>query len=151
MHRAGIRLIFQILFGCFANVVNNTIKIKKCFSQLLENVFCLSCHEIEQRHRWISSKPNIFSMGGLRIEAALTSTAPHCSPAVQHWSLCVFWCTGPECDVISLLRQRRQARSPPPGHRPLTWTRALYVIITERLSQTSSVAYGKFKLSGEKV
>lgn len=35
---------------------------------------------------------------------------------------CVFWCTGPECDVISLLRQKRQARSPPPGHRPLTWT-----------------------------
>lgn len=45
----------------------------------------------------------------------LTSTPTHWSPAVQHWSLCVFWCTGPECDVVSLPRQKRQAQSPPPG------------------------------------
>lgn len=93
----------------------------------------------------------MFSMGALFIEAAVISPAPHWSPAVQHWSLCVFWCTGPECDVISLLRQKRQARSPPPGHWPLTWTGALYVIITECLSQTSTVAYGKSKSSREKL
>lgn len=90
-------------------------------------------------------------MSALLTEAASTSTATRWSPAVQHWSLCVFWCTGPECDVISLLRQKRQARSPPPGHRPLTWTGALYVIITEWLSQTSSVAYGKSRSSREKL
>lgn len=84
-------------------------------------------------------------------EAALTSTATHWSPAVQHWSLCVFWCTGPECDVISLLRQKRQARSPPPGHWPLTWTGELYVIMTEWLSQTSSVDYSKSKSSVKKL
>lgn len=93
----------------------------------------------------------MFFTRALLIAAAITSTATHWSPAVQHWSLCVFWCTGPECDVISLLRQKRQARSPPPGHRPLTWTGPLYVIITEWLSQTSSVAYGKSKSSREKL
>lgn len=94
---------------------------------------------------------HIFFMRALFIEAALTCTATHWSPAVQHWSLCVFWCTGPECDVISLLRQKRQAQSPPPGQWPLTWTGALYVIITECLTQTSSVAYGKSKSSREKL
>lgn len=93
----------------------------------------------------------MFFFRALLIEATSTSTATHWSPAVQHWSLSVFWCTGLECDVISLLRQKRQARSPPLGHWPLTWTGALYVIITEWLSQTSSVAYGKSKSSREKL
>lgn len=85
--------------------------------------------------RWIFTKQNMFSIRALLTEAASTGAASHWSPAVQHWSLCVFWCTGPECDVISLLRQKRQARSPPSGHRPLSWTAALYVIITERHRQ----------------
>lgn len=94
----------------------------------------------------------MFSIRALLTEAASTSSAAtHWSPAVQNWSLCVFWCTGPECDVISLLRQKRQARSPPSGHRPLTWTGALYAIITELLRQTSSVAYGKSRSSRKKV
>lgn len=84
---------------------------------------------------WFFTKQNMFSVRALLTEAASTGAASHWSPAVQHWSLCVFWCTGPECDVISLLRQKRQARSPPSGHRPLTWTAALYAIITERHRQ----------------
>lgn len=61
----------------------------------------------------------------------LDHAATRWSPAVLHWSLCVFWCTGPECDVISLLRQKRRACSPPSGHWLLTWTRgAVCVIIT---------------------
>lgn len=93
----------------------------------------------------------MFFMRALLIQAALTSKATHWGPAVRHWSLCVFWCTGPECDVISLLRQKRQARSPPPGHWPLSWTGALYVIITEWFSQTSLVAYRTSNSSREKV
>lgn len=93
----------------------------------------------------------MLSIRALFTEAASTSTATHWCPAVQHWSLCVFWCTGPECDVISLLRQKRQAWSPPSGHWPLSWTWALYAIITEWLRQTSSVAYGKSKSSRKKL
>lgn len=93
----------------------------------------------------------MFSIRASLTEAASTSAATHRSPAVQHWSLCVFWRTGPECDVISLLRQKRQARSPPSGHRPLSWTGALYATITEWLRQTSSVAYGNSKSSSKKL
>lgn len=121
---------------------------RRCLPQLLETLSCIhQRHQVWKHRRWIAPKQNMFSTTALLAEAASTSAPTHRSPAVQHWSLCVFRRTGPECDVISLLRQKRQARSPPSGHRPLTWTGALYAIITERLRQTSSVAHGKSKSS----
>lgn len=89
-----------------------------------------------------------FFIWAVLIEEALTSQEIYWSPAVQHWSCCVFWCTGPECDVISLLRQERQARPPPSGHWPLTWTESLYVIITGLVRRAQLTI--ELKSSGEK-
>lgn len=138
------------------NVVNNTVGMQHwdlCFScwKIVSHIGRWNQVEIWKHCRWLSPKQNMLTIRALFTEAASTSTATHWCPAVQHWSLCVFWCTGPECDVISLLRQKRQARSPPSGHWPLSWTWALYAIIAEWLRQTGSVAYGKSKSRRKKL
>lgn len=124
MPHIEIGLVFQIFqFRCVLECCKRYLgdKSRSSWLQLVEQnekkyFFSETLQTLQVN---FSQRKACFPLTSPFTEAASTRAAAHWSPAVLHWSFCVFWCTGPECDGISLLRQKRQARSPPSGHWPL--------------------------------
>lgn len=147
MSSTGIRFKIQLLcFDCVYMLL---------WMKLSRQITNLCYHYCSNWKGWMRA----LQMETTRVKFNQTREFSHDSPAlsdilkpaqppigVQLFSIdpsVFFWRTGPECDVVSLPRQKGQARSPPSGHRLLSCTGAQPVIITERLSQVSSFAYGK--------
>lgn len=134
----------------------------RCLLRLLEALkhFKLSCFDRQKRviiwkHcRWISPQTeHVFHVslahwGSLNqhsnsLDSSCSALIPLCF--LMHWP-------GMWCYFITEAEATSSVSSPrAPATHSLTWTGALYVIITEWLSQTSSVAYGKSKSSREKL
>lgn len=147
----------------FSNPVN-TIKIKLfCFCWKHSNIYFIYIFDssaITRKYEnttsgFLPNRTLLFPMFFRESFAHCGSLDQHSSPFGSSCSTLILLCflvhwPGMWCSFITEAEATTSVSSPR-GHRPLAWTGPLCVIITEWLSRTGSVAYGKSQSSGEKL